>query len=90
MSDVRNNAEKRRYELEAEGETAFAVYRREGGNVVFVHTVVPPALEGRGIGSALVKGALEDVRREGLKAVPLCAFVKHYMDTHAEVQDLRA
>ncbi|HWH17202.1 MAG TPA: GNAT family N-acetyltransferase, partial [Allosphingosinicella sp.] len=65
-------------------------YRREGGRILFTHTEVPGELEGRGIGSRLVAGALDDVRRRGLKAVPLCSFVAHYVETHPEVQDLAA
>ena len=90
MSAVRNNAAESRYELQAEGETAFAAYREEAGNVVFEHTVVPEALEGRGTGSALVRGALEDVRARGLKVVPFCSFVKGWIDRHPEAQDLLA
>jgi predicted GNAT family acetyltransferase len=87
---IRNNAQDAQYELEVDGETAVAAYRREGGNIVFHHTVVPAALEGQGVGSALVKAALEDVRGEGLKIVPLCSFVRAYVERHPETQDLVA
>jgi len=90
MSEVRNDESRHSYVLEADGHTAFAAYRIEGGNIVFYHTVVPEALEGRGIGSALVKGALEDVRANGLKVVPLCSFVKGWIDRHEEAQELLA
>jgi hypothetical protein len=88
--DVRNNSEAGQYEVEVEGRTAFAAYRIEDGKAVFFHTVVPEALEGRGVGSALVKGALDDVRRQGLKVVPLCSFVKGWIERHEEAQDLLA
>jgi predicted GNAT family acetyltransferase len=87
---VRNNEARSRYELEAEGATAFAAYRMEGGTIVFHHTIVPEALEGRGIGSALVKGALEDVRARGLKIVPHCSFVRGWIERHPEARDLLA
>jgi hypothetical protein len=87
---VTNNAEAGQYELEVEGQTAFAAYRMEEGRIVFNHTVVPDELEGRGVGSALVKGALEDVRAKGLKVVPLCSFVKGWIERHEEAQDLLA
>lgn len=90
MSGVRRDEARHAYVLEADGHTAFAAYRIEGGHIVFYHTVVPEALEGRGIGSALVKGALEDVRSRGLKAVPLCSFVKGWIERHPEAQDLLA
>ena len=87
---VRNNEAERRYEVEVDGETAFAAYRIEGDNVVFYHTVVPEALAGRGVGSILVAGALEDVRAQGRKVVPLCSFVRHYVERHRDAQDLLA
>ena len=90
MTEVRNNEARHSYVLEEDGHTAFAAYRIEGGNIVFYHTVVPPELEGRGIGSALVAGALEDVRARGLKVVALCSFVKAWIDRHEEAQDLLA
>jgi predicted GNAT family acetyltransferase len=87
-NEVSNNEARHRYELSEAGETAFAVYQVEGNRVLFTHTVVPEALEGKGVGSRLVAAALDDVRARRLKAVPLCAFVEHYFDKHPEVRDL--
>ena len=88
--EVTNNEAESRYELEVQGETALAAYRLKNGRISFTHTEVPEALEGRGVGSALIKGALEDVRRQGLKVVPICSFVRTYMERHLETQDLLA
>ncbi|HEX8511848.1 MAG TPA: GNAT family N-acetyltransferase [Allosphingosinicella sp.] len=88
--EVRNNEAGSRYELEVEGELALAAYRLSDDRITFTHTEVPDALEGRGIGSKLVKAALDDVRTKGLKVVPACAFVKHYIEKHPEEQDLLA
>jgi predicted GNAT family acetyltransferase len=90
MGEIRNNQAENRYELDEEGVTAFAEYRLRGGRISFTHTLVPKEIEGRGVGSRLVRGALDDVRRRGLKVVPICPFVKAYMERHPEVQDLRA
>jgi hypothetical protein len=90
MSETRNNEAANRYELEVEGQLALAAYRLRDGRITFTHTEVPDALEGRGIGKRLVKAALEDVRAQGLKVIPACAFVKHYIDTHPEEQGLLA
>ena len=87
---VVDNQARHRFELAVDGETAIAAYRRHGDRISFTHTEVPTALEGQGIGKALVAGALDQVRAQGLKAVPLCAFVRRYIETHAEVQDLLA
>jgi uncharacterized protein len=90
MSDVTNNEAEHRYELEVDGRLAIAEYRLRPGRISFTHTEVPDALEGRGIGKKLVKAALDDARAQGLKVVPICPFVKHYIDTHPEEQDLLA
>lgn len=90
MTEVTNDATRSCYRLEVEGGTAVAAYRTEGDRLVFTHTEVPEALEGQGIGSRLIAGALEDVRRRGLKIVPQCAFVAAYVDRHDEVRDLIA
>jgi predicted GNAT family acetyltransferase len=87
---VLNNEAESRYEIEEDGAIAFAAYRLEGDRVVFHHTVVPEALAGRGVGSALVGGALEDVRAQGRKVEPLCSFVRHYIERHRDAQDLLA
>jgi hypothetical protein len=90
QGSVSNNAEMEQYELRVGEDYARAAYKLEGDTIRFTHTEVPEELEGQGIGSRLVKGALADVRRRGLKVVPLCAFVRHYMETHPETQDLLA
>jgi len=88
--EVRNNEAAHQYELEVEGRLALAAYRIREGRITFTHTEVPDALAGRGIGSKLVRAALDDARARGLEVVPACPFVKHYMDKHPEVQDLLA
>ena len=86
--EVRNNEAQQQYELDVEGQLALAAYRLRDGRITFTHTEVPEALEGQGVGSKLVKAALDDARAQGLKVVPACAFVKHYIEKHAEEQDL--
>ena len=88
--DVTNNEAQSRYELSTDAGTALAAYRLEGDTISFTHTEVPEEMEGRGVGGRLVAGALEDVRGRGLKVVPLCSFVQHYMKTHEDVRDLLA
>jgi len=90
LSDVTNNEAESRYELAAEGGTAIAAYRLSGDRIVFTHTEVPPELEGQGIGSALIRGALDQARTAGLKVVPACAFVRGYIERHPEYRDLLA
>jgi uncharacterized protein len=89
MTDtVRNNTAEHRYELDVEGHLAATYYQIANGVITFVHTEVPDALAGRGVGSKLVKGALDQVRTDGLKVVAQCPFVKAYIEKHAEYADL--
>lgn len=88
MSNVIDNTAAGRFELTDQGETAIAAYVREGDAIVFTHTQVPPALEGQGVGSRLIAGALAQVREAGLKVVPACSFVAGYVQRHPEAADL--
>jgi uncharacterized protein len=86
--DVTNNRTERRFELMTEAGPAIAAYEMDGERVVFTHTVVPREAEGHGVGSRLIAGALEQVRAEGLRIVPQCAFVRAYVERHPELRDL--
>jgi hypothetical protein len=88
--EVLNNREKHRFELEAEGHIAAAYYDLKPGIVIFTHTEVPKELSGRGVGSRLVKGALDQVRLDQLKIIANCPFVKAYIEKHPEQADLLA
>jgi hypothetical protein len=88
MSDIANNREHQRFELEVEGHLAKSYYKLDGGVITFVHTEVPPELGGKGIGSKLIKGALDQVRAEGLKVIAQCPFVKAYIEKHPDYQGL--
>jgi uncharacterized protein len=88
MTDVVNNKAHHRYELTVDGHLAATYYKLSGDAITFVHTEVPSELGGKGIGSKLVKGALDQVRSEGLKVVAECPFVKGYIDKHPEYSDL--
>jgi predicted GNAT family acetyltransferase len=86
--EVTNNEALGQYELTVDGHTALTAYKVRPDHLTFYHTAVPEALGGRGIGKRLIKAALADVRRRGLKVVPTCTFVRHYIETHTEEQDL--
>jgi predicted GNAT family acetyltransferase len=88
MPNVRNNIAESRFELDIDGHTAFAYYSFSPGVITFMHTEVPEALSGRGIGSQLAKGALDLVRAQKLKVVAQCPFIAGYIAKHAAYQDL--
>jgi predicted GNAT family acetyltransferase len=89
--EVRNNTEKKRFEMELDG-GALAVldYRLSDGMMTLTHTGVPPEHEGRGHGARLVQGALDQIRAQGLKIVVRCRFVDAFIDRHKEYADLKA
>ena len=90
MSEVRDNPATSRFEMASGDAVAFVEYMRAGDRIVLIHTEVPEALSGRGVGSKLVRGTLEAVRTEGLKVVPRCEFVAAYIERHPEYRDLLA
>lgn len=87
---IREQVEKKRFEAEVEGHTAFIEYIRAKDAIYLTHTEVPESLGGRGIGSALVKGVLELIEAEGLLLAPLCPFVAAYLKRHPKWQRLLA
>lgn len=89
MSDVRDNTDEQRFELDEGGHLAVAEYQIEGDVITFTHTVVPASLQGMGVGSRLIAGALTDVRNRGLKVRAQCSFVAAYIARHSEWQDLK-
>ena len=90
MAAVHDNKALSRFEMEAEGEIAFANYRLAPGKVIITHTETPRALRGRGIASELVKGALNLIRADGQKVVAGCGFVVDYLHKHPQYADMIA
>jgi hypothetical protein len=86
---IRDNPEKHRFEADlGDGSLAIAEYNLLTSKIVFTHTEVPPAHEGQGIGSALIRFALRSARERGLQVIPICPFFAAYIKKHAEEQDL--
>ncbi|MEW7292282.1 GNAT family N-acetyltransferase [Aquimarina sp. 2304DJ70-9] len=82
-----NNTEspKKRFEFHVENEIAFIEYILAKGNSIYLtHTEVPKSLEGKGLGSAIIKKTLEYVREKKYQLVPLCPFVAVYLKRHPE------
>ncbi|HTK34833.1 MAG TPA: GNAT family N-acetyltransferase [Caulobacteraceae bacterium] len=88
MSDVIDNTERSRFELEEQGELAFANYRRIDGRLVLAHVEAAPVLRGTGAAGRLMEGVLAAARAEGLKVVPLCSYAAAYIRRHSRHQDL--
>lgn len=92
MSEVQvsHNQDASRYEAHLGGTVAgFAEYQLAKELIVFTHTEVDPVHEGKGVGSALARFALDDVRADGTRRVlPLCPFIKAWIGRNPGYADL--
>ena len=83
-----DNKEAKQYEIHIEDSIVKIEYIKAQEKIYFTHTEVPTKLEGKGIGSSIVKLALEDIKSKGLTLVPLCPFVALYIKRHPEWREL--
>jgi uncharacterized protein len=88
---IRNAEDRSRYELVADGEViGVADYSVKGDVVVMPHTEITPRLRGQGYGAQLVQGALDDLRARGKRVVPVCWYVREFLDANEGYADLVA
>jgi predicted GNAT family acetyltransferase len=88
MTDVRDNPALHRFEMDTEAGPAIVSYRRDGKVLKLIHTEVPEAMAGKGVGSRLAQGVLNLIRANGDTIVPLCDFMRGYIGRHPEYADL--
>jgi len=92
MSDIKpvpvHNHQAKRFEFSQNDHLAVLDYQLADGIMIFIHTGVPEALEGQGIGSMLARVGLEYAHENGLKVQPLCSFIAAYLRKHPEYEDL--
>ena len=86
--NVIHHTEQKSFEVHLDSQIAELNYYLNGNTIVFTHTGVPCPLEGRGIGSLLVKTGLEYAKENNLKVQTLCWFVDGYLQRHGEYRDL--
>lgn len=84
MSDVVHVPEQNRFELRSGDEVAVLTYDEDDNAVTFLHTLVPPALEGQGVGGRLAEAGVAWARGKGAGVVPSCEFVRGWLDRHPE------
>ena len=86
---VHDDAEHDRYVVEVDGKVAgFAVYHMRGGRHLFVHTEIKPEFGGHGVGSTLARYALDNVKAKGGMIIPICPFIRAFVDKHPEYESL--
>ena len=87
---LKDNTDRKQFELSVEGFTARVEYMIMSNKIFLTHTEVPSELEGKGVGSKIVKLAFEEIEKRGLKLIPLCPFVAKYLTKHPEWKKILA
>lgn len=88
LPPIVHNPAASRFEVLVDGLLSVCDYRLRPGVMVLPHTLVPAALQGRGIAAALVEAALAHARAEGLRVDPVCSYVAVHLRRHARHADL--
>jgi uncharacterized protein len=86
---IRDNTVEDRFELFVNGMPAGVLaYRMRGEKYALLHTEIDPEFEGRGMGSRLIAGTLDQIRTAGHSMLPICPFVLSFLQRHPEYLDL--
>ena len=83
-----DNPIEERFEFTSDGSTAFIEYTPLPGVMILTYAFVPKSLQGGGVGAAMVKAALGEIKARGLQVVPQCNFVSLYIQRHPEWESL--
>jgi len=90
QSNVQHDAAAGRFTTSLDDQQGYVDYEQAGDVMTITHTIVPPAIGGRGIAGALVQAALDHARSAGHTVVPSCSYADDWMRKHPEYEDLRA
>lgn len=86
---VQHLPDRKRFELQIAGDTAYMEYLQQGETLVLTHTFVPPSLRGKGLAGILVRHALDFARNSGKNVDPQCSYAAAFLNQHPEFADLR-
>lgn len=88
-NSISNNTARHRYELEEEGQVAFADYRLEGNMLYIKHVESPTELRGKGTAGRLMEGIANESRTQGYKIIPICGYAAAWLKRHDEYKDIQ-
>ena len=88
MTIFKDNTENKRYELEIDGQIAFAKYAKDSQVVTIFHVETPPQLRGGGVAGKLMEQVVKEARAGGLKIKPECGYAALWMRRHPENNDI--
>jgi hypothetical protein len=86
MSELRDTGE--RYEMDEQGETSYADYRRQGERLFIDYVFSPVPLRGTGASGRLMAALSADARAKGLKLTPICGYAAAWLRRSKEFGDL--
>jgi uncharacterized protein len=86
--NIRDNSAERRFEMDVDGQTVFAIYERRDSELVIRHVEAPPALRGTGVAGQLMRAITELARAEHRVIVPLCGYARAWLRRHPEDRNL--
>lgn len=84
MTNVIDNKDRHRFELDVDGSVAFANYKRDEGQVLITHVEAPLELRGTGAAGKLMAGIVQLIRADGEKIVPICPYAVSWLRKHHE------
>ena len=87
---VVDNKDENRWEAHWEDQLATLTYDLLDQEITLIRTWVPEPIEGQGVGSKIVKTALDQARQNNFMVVPRCPFVAAYIKRHPQYLDLVA
>jgi predicted GNAT family acetyltransferase len=82
MGELRDDAVRRRLEMDERGQVVFADYRRDGRRLFIDHVEAPTSLRGTGAAGRFMQALTERARREGVTLVPICSYAAHWLARH--------
>lgn len=86
--EIVHHPERNRFEIHKNGLTAYVEYLPYNGGIDLIHTIVPRAMQGRGVAALLVGAAMNYARIHGLKVIPSCPYVPAYLERHPADKEL--
>ncbi len=86
MPELRDTGD--RYEMDEEGLTSYADYRRQGDRLFIDYVFAPPDLRGTGASGRLMAALSADARDKGLKITPICGYAAAWLKRSHEFRDL--
>lgn len=84
---VRQNEEERKFYAHVEGHEAVVEYAKMGDVYNLAHTYVPEEVRGKGVAGQLVRGTLDEIKRQGARFLPSCPFVQAFVKKHPEYEE---